>query len=219
MRRLLVLLLGAAALAACGGGGGGGEAQTVIEAADQARAESIVLQPSDFADGWTSSPHEEEGGIEVAGCVELDLSDLTVTGDADSEDFTRQPAFVVSSATVFATREQAEQAFESYAREELARCIADGLARSAEAGSGDGVDVGEAAVTDLPEPAVGDRSRGYRAKLTLAVEEEQASLFVDFVFVQRKRSLATVAFASLLQAPGRALREDLTAKVAARMEP
>jgi len=225
MRRRALWALAAAAisavLAACGGGGGGGgEAQTVIDDADQARAEAIVLQPGDFPPGWTGSQHEEGGGTDVDECVELDLSDVTVTGDADSDDFTSETTFVISSASLFQTAEQAGSAFDHYAREELARCIGDALAASAEAG-GDGaeVEVGETTVSTLSFPALGDRSSGYRARLTLSVEGEQAPLFVDFVFVQRERVLATIAFASLLQQLSQALREDLATKVAGRMEP
>jgi hypothetical protein len=224
MKRGLLCALAAAALAAvlaaCGGGGGGGEAQTVIDDADQARAEAIVLQPGDFPPGWTGSPHEEGGGTDVDECVELDLSDVTVTGDADSDDFTSETTFVISSASLFQTAGQAAQAFDGYAREELARCIGDALAESAEAGSdGANVEVGETTVSTLAFPDLGDRLSGYRAALTLSVEGEQASLFVDFVFVQRDRALATIAFASLLQPPSKPLREDLAAKVATRMEP
>lgn len=222
MTRALRFALVAAALAlgGCGGGGGGGEAQTVIDEADQALAEAVVLQLGDFPAGWEGAPHEEGGGADVDQCVELDLSDLTVTGDASSDDFSSETTFVISSASVFQTAEQAGQAFDRYAREELARCIGDALAASAEAGSdGAGVEVGEATVSALPFPALGDRSSGYRARLTLTVEGEQAPLFVDFVFVERERVLVTIAFASLLQPPSKALREDLAAKVAARAEP
>jgi len=225
MRRRALWALAAAAisavLAACGGGGGGGgEAQTVIDDADQARAEAIVLQPGDFPPGWTGSQHEEGGGTDVDECVELDLSDVTVTGDADSDDFTSETTFVISSASLFQTAEQAGKAFDRYAREELARCIGDALAESAEAGSdGANVEVGETTVSTLSFPALGDRSSGYRARLTLSVEGERTPLFVDFVFIQSERALATLAFASLLQQPSKALREDLAAKVAKRMEP
>jgi len=222
-RGLLSALAGVAlavALAGCGGGGGGGDARTVIDDADQAHAQAIVLRPGDFPAGWEGAPHEEGGGADVDQCVELDLSDLTVTGDADSDDFSSETTFVISSASIFQTAEQARQAFDRYAREELARCIGDALAASAEAGTdGADVEVGEATVTTLSFPALGDRSSGYRAGLTLTVEGEQAPLFVDFVFIQRDRVLATIALASLLQQPSKALREDLATKVALRMEP
>jgi hypothetical protein len=224
VRRGALSALAAAALvlqlAGCGGGDGGGDAQTVIDEADQGRAAAIVLQPSDFPAGWEGAPHEDGGGADVDQCVELDLSDLTVTGDADSDDFSSETTFVISSASIFQTAEQAGQAFDRYAREELARCIGDALAASAEAGSdGADVDVGEATVSTLAFAAFGDRSSGYRARLTLSVEGEEAPLFVDFVFIQRERVLATIAFASLLQQPSKTLREDLSAKVAARAEP
>lgn len=220
LRSALAAAALAVAVAGCGGSGGGGNAQTVVDDADQARAEAIVLQPSDFPAGWEGAPHEEEGGADVDECVELDLSDLTVTGDADSDDYSSETTFVISSASLFQTAEQAGQAFARYAREELARCIGDALAASAEAGTDEAdVEVGEASVSTLSSPAFGDRSSGYRASLTLSVEGEQAPLFVDFIFIQRERVLATIALASLLQQPSKTLREDLATKVAARAEP
>lgn len=207
-------------LAGCGGGGGGGDAQTVIDERDQARAEAIVLQPGDFPPGWQGSPHEQEGGANVDECVDLDLSDLTVTAAADSNDFSSESTFVISSASIFQTDEQAGQAFDRYARAELAACIGDALAASAEAeDQGAEVEVSDASVSSLPVPALGERASGYQAGLTLAVEGEQARLFVDFIFVKHERVLATVALASLVQQPSKGLREDLAGKIAARMAP
>ena len=218
MRRLrlaLLALAAAAALAACGGGGGG-EAQTVLNDQDQAGAEAIVLITADFPAGWTSAAHEQQG---ARTCFNPDLSDLTVTGHADSRDFSHQSFFVNSSATLMKSDDEAKGAFERQASGELPKCIAEQLGKSIESSSEIAIDVKHTAVRALDFPGLGDRSQAYRATLDLDLGGQPVRAYVDFVFVQRGRALATLAFASVAQAPQTALDEELAGKVAGRMGP
>ena len=214
LRLPVIPLVAAAALAACGGVAGGGEAQTVLNDQDQARAEAVVVRASDFPGGWTSARHEQQG---AKTCLNPDLSDLTVTGQADSRDFSRQSFTVNSSATVMRTADEAKTAYERQATGDLPKCIADQLGKSIESSSDVAIDVKHAGVRELDFARLGDRSQAYRATLDLDIGGAAVRAYVDFVFLQRGRTLATLAFAGIGQAPQQALEEELTARVAGRL--
>ena len=215
MKRLALTLLAVAALGGCCGGGGG-EAQTVLNDQDQALAEAVILQASDFPAGWTPAPHTQQG---AKTCFNPDLSDLTVTGHADSQDFSLQSFFVNSSATIMQSPDEAKTAYERQANGDLPTCIADQLGKSIESSSDVKIDVKHTAVRNLDFPRLGDRSQAYRATLDLDIGGAPARAYVDFVFLQRGRTLATLAFASIVQAPQKGLGEALAAQVASRMGP
>ncbi len=173
-----------------------------------------MLKASDFPAGWTSAPHEQQG---AKTCFNPDLSDLTVTGHADSRDFSLQSFFVNSSATVMKSEAEAKTAFERQATGDLPKCIADQLGKSIESSSDIKINVKHTSVRALDFPKLGDQSQAYRATLDLDLGGEPARAYVDFVFLQRGRTLATLAFASIVQAPQKGLGEELAGKVAERM--
>ena len=213
LRLPVIALVAAATLAACGGGGGG-EAQTVLNDQDQSRAEAVVVRASDFPGGWTSARHEQQS---AKTCLNPDLSDLTVTGQADSRDFSLQSFFVNSSATIMRSADEAKTAYERQATGDLPKCIADQLGKSIESSSDVAIDVKHTGVRELDFPRLADRSRAYRATLDLDFGGAATRAYVDFVFLQRGRTLATVAFASVGQEPQKGLDEELAARVAGRM--
>jgi hypothetical protein len=121
MKTVAIVLLAIVASAGCGGGSDnddGSAAQTAIEADAQERAESIVLQLSDFPDGWrASTPDEEdaEGQEKFRACIGVDYSNFTRTGDAESRDFAMSNAEALSEVVVFADEEEARAAIEEFA--------------------------------------------------------------------------------------------------------
>jgi hypothetical protein len=84
---------------ACGGSteGNGREAASEfdpeprrdIQPEAQKRAESIVLELSDFPEGWRASPSGDDRlvGAEVERCIGVDFSSLTLIGFAESKEF------------------------------------------------------------------------------------------------------------------------------------
>jgi hypothetical protein len=111
---VFVLALCVAAASACGGNGDDAanarNAKRSIQDGAQGRAEAMVLELSDFPNGWRASPHEEDkaGGDRLRECQGVDYSALTITGEADSKDFAAEGSTEASSsATVFADEAEA----------------------------------------------------------------------------------------------------------------
>jgi hypothetical protein len=117
MRRVVLTLFALTVLALAGvAAAASTDPQISIDPIDQTWAESIVLAPGDFGQGWKAEPMPEVDleGIDSGSeewCVEgtPDRSDLIVTGGAVSPDFTRPDDSSVSSySLVWKTAEQAQ---------------------------------------------------------------------------------------------------------------
>ena len=123
MRRLLAIALLCAAVSACGGGSDSNEEssrlQVAIDPEALARAESMLLQLTDFPDGWRAgepSEEDEEGDEAFRDCVGVDFSEFTVIGEAGSDDFAMgETATASSEAKVFETEEMAADAIARFA--------------------------------------------------------------------------------------------------------
>jgi hypothetical protein len=103
------------AAAACGGNGNGDgtAAQRSIEPEAQERAESIGLRLSDFPNGWRPSASEKDPAAERAkfnNCAGVDYSEVTIVGDADSQDFAKDSAEASSQVGIYESDQQAEAA-------------------------------------------------------------------------------------------------------------
>lgn len=113
---LLVLVSGTA----CGGGGGSDTraAKHAISQNTQKQAESINLKLADFPDGWrASTPSDDQASNKkFRKCIGVDLSKVTVTGDASSKDFAKgENATASSEAQITKTEEGATGAIEQIA--------------------------------------------------------------------------------------------------------
>ena len=89
---VLGLLVPAAALAAKG------DPRKQINAADQARAKTMLLRSSDLPGFRASRTGSNESHPY---CGALDESDLTLTGEAESPSFSSAPVFVSSDSSVY----------------------------------------------------------------------------------------------------------------------
>jgi hypothetical protein len=94
-----------------------------ITAADQAKARSMVLKRTDFTAGWKKVPASPDSDAVCPG-FNPDESDLTLTGEAES-DFEHSQAvlFVGSASEIFATKEEAAKSWARGDRPALARCL------------------------------------------------------------------------------------------------
>jgi hypothetical protein len=210
LRLVAAVLVCSALVVGCGGGGSGGsEAQTVIEEADQRQAEDALLTMEDFPSGWTAAADgdgEDGEDVSEAACfedIQPDLSELTVTGHAESGNFETDQAWVSSTASVYRTEEEAQEAFEGgrdvLLSDELAACFGDVFAEAmAEEENDVEIEVGEVSASEVSVPDVGaQRSAAVRVEIPLDVEGQLASAFVELIGLGEGRtigSLLTVSF-------------------------
>ncbi|MER3410838.1 MAG: hypothetical protein C4306_12385 [Thermoleophilia bacterium] len=186
-------------------------AKRVFRKEDQTRARRIVLRLADFPSGWRA---EHDGGksSDKLDCLSPDFSDLTTTGGATSPWFFKGEApFATSFSSFFETSDQARAAYDRLATEDLANCLAESIAKS------EGTKVGDVSWGKLALPRLGDRSSAYQVAVRFEIGELTPSAYVDWVFIQRQRALAVMVFGDILTPFDEDLREDLVAKVAARM--
>ena len=122
MRRLLAALLvlciavPAVALAA------DTDPKKKITAADQAKARSMVFKRTDFAAGWKKVPAAPDSDLVCPG-FNPDESDLTLTGEAETDFEHAQIGFVGSASEIFATKEDAVNSWTRTDKPATARCI------------------------------------------------------------------------------------------------
>lgn len=196
----------------CGGGGSGGsEAQTVIEDADQRQAEDALLTLEDFPSGWTA-PGDDDGedgeDVSEAACfedIQPDLSELTVTGHAESGNFETDEAWVSSTASVYRTEEEAHGAFEggrdALLSDELAACFGDIFAEAmAEEENDVEIQVGEVSASEVSVPDVGaQRSAALRVEIPLDVEGQAVSAYMEFIGLGEGRTLGSLVTFSFVE--------------------
>ena len=183
---------------------GGSEAQTVIEDEDQRQAEAALLTQADFPSGWTESADDDsEDGEDVseAPCfedIQPDLSELTVTGHAESGNFETDDAWVSSTTSVYRTEEEAQEAFDGgrdvLQSDDLAACFGDVFAEAMAAEENDvEIEVGEASTSEVTLPDVGaQQSAALRVEIPLDVEGQAASAYVEFIGLEEGRTIGSL---------------------------
>ncbi len=94
-----------------------------FNAADQAKARSMLLKRADLAAGWKKVPAAPESDLVCPG-FNPDESDLTLTGEGES-DFEHPQAvlFVGSGSEVFATKDDAVKSWTRSDKPATARCL------------------------------------------------------------------------------------------------
>ena len=135
----------------------------------QARVDTVDLTISDFEDGWTSTPYEDDG--EESPLVECDEvfgddaklathnTDTFVLGDLSQNDGAQFSA----STAAFASADDADSAVEVLNDEEVVSCMNDALIETLSAGTGTDV-TGELTDDDLDVGT--DNSSGLSAEYT-----------------------------------------------------
>jgi len=210
LRTLVAVVACSALVAGCGGGSGGREAQTVIEDADQRQAEEALLTLDDFPSGWTapSESEDEAEDFSEAECfenIQPDLSDLTVTGHAESGNFETDNAWVDSTASVYRTEDEAREAFEggrdALLSDELGACFGDVFAEAlAEEENDVAIEVGDAATNEMSLPDVGaQESAAVRLEIPLDVEGQAASAYVEFIGLHEGRTIGSLLTFSFVE--------------------
>lgn len=207
---LLALVVAAPAL------GADGEPRKALTAGGQAVARSIVLKKGDLSAGFVAHPSSDAARPKGARCGAVDESDLTVTGDASSPDFSRDALGVAvgSSASVYRSVGDSNLAWRRAGTSAAVRCFAD-LVRLG-APSAAGVEVVSA--KRLQFPKVASRALAYRvvATMTLAGKKKVRAYF-DAVLLQRGSVQAALVVTSLVTPVPVQQERALAAVLAGRM--
>ena len=219
----LLIILAIGGLDACGNGNdkqAANEPRRAIRPADNALARRIVLNLSDFPSGWRADLSKEENDSTSA-CINLDFSDLTLTGRADSKDFAMgDNTEATSVARIFQSTGQARGAFGKIASEKTAQCLADYFETEAKKDKDlkrQDVKVGDVSVGRLSFPSLGDRSAAYQIALSLETKDISPTVYLDLVLVQRSRANAVLLFVDVLSPFDENLKRSLSRTVARRM--
>ncbi len=230
-RAKIVILASALALLGSGCGGGDGDSGSSeegaavrdIQAEAQQTAESMVLELSDFPNGWRASPAEDAQGSEseLRQCIGVDNSGFTITGEAASDTFAMgENAEAESASTVFESEQDAADA---------AAELSSGLGSTAAEGcysdlitsavEGEDYEVGEIDVGELsfaPPDNVEDAS-AWQIAIPVETQGVSATIYLELVVLREGSAVAQVHTQDAPDPLDPALRDELIAAVAARM--
>ena len=142
-----------------------------LTAADQAKARSIVLKRTDFAAGWKKVPPEPESGADdTCPGYNPNYSDLTLTGEAESNfEHTQGLPLISSFAEIYVTKADAEKSWARGAKPAVARCLAHFLRQGAEEDGGKLTVVSQGRIAF---PKVAPRTIAFRVVARMTVPRE-----------------------------------------------
>ena len=190
-----------------------------LRAEDQDRAERILLQMADLpGEGWAVEPEDEEDDDDdsLPDLLQLNFSDLTVTGEAESPTFARGlAARVVHFVRVAESEADAAATFERISGSDLVSTLSVFFEEAAEE---------EAEVTDVsggsaPFPTFGDESALIRVEITIEAEGLSIAVFFEIALVRVERAVSVFLFSDVLTPLPAEEKEALVGLVAERMAP
>lgn len=175
------------------------DAKLVRNARDQALARRTNLKLADFPPNWVV--YDVPDFLRCEG-FDPKMSDLTVTGEAESPAFlNEQEGFAGSRTSVYLTEAHAQAAFEREAQLAFARCIA----KEAEDDDYELRSLGR-----ITFPGLGQATKAFR----IVAEYEDEIEYLDLVSFRRGRTVVHMQFAAV--AMPLPTEKELAAKVAAR---
>lgn len=184
-----------------------GDPEKQIRPADQTRARAMLLRASDFNPAFTARPSSSVSGDFY--CAALDESDLTLTGEARSQNFTATTEYVTSTAYVYMSRSDSNASWTRGTSPAGEQCLRAGLR-----GQFQGTGVRLVSFKKLSFPKRGQRSTAFRAIAT----QKGLRVYLDLVAVQVFRAQAAVIYVSALSPPPQGELRRLTGLVARRAE-
>lgn len=205
---LLTFLLAAPAL------GADGEPRKALTAKGQAIARSIVLKRGDLTAGFVPHKPSEDTRPGGARCGAVDESDLTVTGEADSPDFSRDTIGVGSSASVYKTLGDSNTSWRRAGTAGALRCFADLVRFTAPKASA----IEIVSAKRVAFPGVAAKTIAYRVVATLTVGgNRKVRAYFDAVLLRRGTMQAALVVSSLAAPVSLAQEQGLAALLADRM--
>jgi hypothetical protein len=193
--RVLALSLFALAIAAPALGADG-EPKKALTAKGQTIARSIVLKRADLSGDFVAHKASEAVRPKGARCGAVDESDLTVTGDADSPDFTRDALGIAvgSSASVYRTLRESNAAWRRAGTAAAVRCFADLVRLTSPAAR----KVKIVSAKRIPFPEVSSKSIAYRVVATMSLGGSRTiRAYFDAVLLQQGNVQAALVVTSL----------------------
>lgn len=175
-----------------------GDPQKRFTPADQARAKAMLLRKADLPRGFVASLDTPESDFY---CKALDESDLTLTGEAESPNFSRVTVFIASLAQVYESVGDANASWRRGTSPAGERCIRDEFAKDSEFLS----------LRRLSFPRVAPLTVAYR----LTGRTQGVGFYLDFAVLQRSRAQAAIVFGSAV-APVRKAEEVRLARIVAK---
>jgi hypothetical protein len=208
----LVLVLGLSLASTLGAAiTGKGDPQKKLNAADQARARAMVLRQSDLGPSFKGTRHSSSGSTQFD-CAALDESDLTITGLADSPDFSAGLAFALSEAQLYESRADASTAWKRDTSPAGIACLRSALRREyAKQG------LALLSLRKLAFPNVSQKTAAYRLALRGQSQGLTVSVYLDVMVLLHARAEVMLGIGSGLAPPGRASELRLARVIAARM--
>jgi hypothetical protein len=195
----------------------------------------MVLQLSDFPEGWRASSPEpaDVRQDEVNTCIGLDYSGITITGEAASQEFAMGESAEIDSETrVYASTQEAETASQKYLAAfaddaTVEDCFRDVLEQAlGEQGDAEvGLKIGELDLGELsftPPPGI-EESKAWQIEVPFEItsgEFEGASetLYLEQVVLRQGDVRAIVRTQDEGSPFDAALRDELVRAVASRMQ-
>ena len=213
---VLLLVLGAM-LAGVAHAGDSLEPRKAYRKADQAFARAAVLQRSDLP-GWRVQAVEGTGTNDLR-CGRVyapNLSDLTVTGQAQSSFAQGVSSFALSGAGLFASAAQAAKAWKRVITPGLVKCLRMSFEASVR-NSSSGLEVRTLYAGPLALPRVAERTAAFRLSVEVKVNGQAVRSYFDVVLLGRGRISAELGFVSLQRPFPPAFERELARSVASRM--
>jgi hypothetical protein len=196
VRALLVPLF--ALIVAAPAFGADGEPRKALTGKGQTIAHSIVLKKSDLATGFVGHA-PDTSRPKGARCAAVDESDLTVTGDANSPDFSLDAVGVAvgSSASVYKTARDSNTAWRRAGTSAAVRCFADLVRLSAPKSAALKI----VSAKRIRFPQVAAKAIAYRVVATMKIGGTRTvRAYFDAVLLQRGSLQATLVVTSLASA-------------------
>ena len=181
--------------------------------ADTALAKREVLRGSDLGPGWQRLPVPFRDAPSCPN-FEPDFSAYTITGRAIAAYELGRPAAaqVVSEVEVFETRAQAVGDFRLATAPQTASCLAYLFEKGFRQTAPDTVRLRMLSARTVAAPRLGERTAAYRLVARVSGEGGSVTITVDFLALQRGRSIAALGFTGVQgRVPGQTRYAQLVA--------
>jgi hypothetical protein len=215
---LLALVAGSALVVSASAGATQGDPKRAITKADQAKARSIVIRLGDLGTGFASRPNGPDTLPPGVRCGPLSEADLTVTGDAESPDFTLDQTGVLltigSTASAYRTLRDANASWARGMKPAAVTCLAD-IVRKA---GGPGQKVSLVSARRIPFPRLLEKTTAFRVVVRVGSGQSTVKVFFDAILLQQGRFQAGLVFTSAVQPVGSADQQTLAGVVASRVQ-
>jgi len=196
--------------------GADGEPRKALTAKGQAIAQAVVLKKSDLSAGFVGHPATDDPLPKGARCDSVDESDLTVTGDANSPNFSRDAVGIAvgSSASVYRSDRESSAAWRRAGTVAAVRCFADLVRLTSPAPR----KVRIVSAKRMPFPQIAPGAIAYRVVASVNVGGRNVKAYFDAILLRRGAVQSALVVTSVGRAVGLDQERALAGVLAARMK-